>query len=243
MRFPSRCSITKRFSKLNRTNIRSTTPGQSITEYGITFAREPNGDGVYSVNFMVDRQRIHRVIGRESEGVTRRQAEDFVTLARADARRGRLDLPEARKTPLGFGEAAWRYVDELEHEGGRNVAAKRRQLDQHLTPFFRQRPLSRLSSSEIEWFKKKRRSEGAAPATVMPPMGDNVEDTGRAVRGRFRGFQRAKIRLALIIKNNPQGNGGQGGIRTLGTLLTFTHFPGVRLQPLGHLSASHGVLP
>ncbi len=30
--------------------------------------------------------------------------------------------------------------------------------------------------------------------------------------------------------------GGQGGIRTLDTLLAYTHFPGVRLQPLGHLS-------
>jgi hypothetical protein len=31
-------------------------------------------------------------------------------------------------------------------------------------------------------------------------------------------------------------HGGQGGIRTRGTLLTYTHFPGVRLKPLGHLS-------
>ena len=30
--------------------------------------------------------------------------------------------------------------------------------------------------------------------------------------------------------------GGERGIRTLDTLLTYTHFPGVRLQPLGHLS-------
>jgi hypothetical protein len=30
--------------------------------------------------------------------------------------------------------------------------------------------------------------------------------------------------------------GGEGGIRTLDTLLTYTHFPGVRLRPLGHLS-------
>ncbi len=28
------------------------------------------------------------------------------------------------------------------------------------------------------------------------------------------------------------------GIRTLDTLLTYTHFPGVLLQPLGHLSIS-----
>ncbi len=26
------------------------------------------------------------------------------------------------------------------------------------------------------------------------------------------------------------------GIRTLDTLLAYTHFPGVRLKPLGHLS-------
>ena len=31
-------------------------------------------------------------------------------------------------------------------------------------------------------------------------------------------------------------NGGDGGIRTLDTLLTYTHFPGVLLQPLGHVS-------
>ena len=30
--------------------------------------------------------------------------------------------------------------------------------------------------------------------------------------------------------------GGEGGVRTLDTLLTYTHFPGVRLQPLGHLT-------
>src|SRR3569833_1803414 len=29
---------------------------------------------------------------------------------------------------------------------------------------------------------------------------------------------------------------GDGGIRTLGTLLAYTHFPGVLLRPLGHLS-------
>src|ERR1043166_995818 len=34
--------------------------------------------------------------------------------------------------------------------------------------------------------------------------------------------------------------GGQGGIRTLERLLTVTHFPGVRLQPLGHLSVTLG---
>ena len=30
--------------------------------------------------------------------------------------------------------------------------------------------------------------------------------------------------------------GGERGIRTLDTVLPYTHFPGVLLQPLGHLS-------
>jgi protein tyrosine phosphatase (PTP) superfamily phosphohydrolase (DUF442 family) len=33
-------------------------------------------------------------------------------------------------------------------------------------------------------------------------------------------------------------SGGEGGIRTLDRLLTYTHFPGVLLKPLGHLSGS-----
>ncbi len=31
-------------------------------------------------------------------------------------------------------------------------------------------------------------------------------------------------------------SGGERGIRTLDTLLTYTHFPGVLLQPLGHFT-------
>src|SRR5512132_770633 len=32
-------------------------------------------------------------------------------------------------------------------------------------------------------------------------------------------------------------SGGAGGIRTLDTVLPYTHFPGERLRPLGHRSA------
>ena len=72
-----------KFQKLTRLIMRRTLPGQVVTEHGITFGREPDGDGVFSVNIMVDRRRIHRVIGRESEGVTRQQAEDFISQARS----------------------------------------------------------------------------------------------------------------------------------------------------------------
>ena len=36
-------------------------------------------------------------------------------------------------------------------------------------------------------------------------------------------------------------NGGDGEIRTLDTLLTHTHFPGVRFQPLTHVTVLTGL--
>ncbi len=51
-----------------------------------------------------------------------------------------------------------------------------------------------------------------------------------------------KASLLLINKKAPGGAflfiGGERGIRTLDTL-PYTHFPGVLLQPLGHLSRFH----
>ncbi len=41
-----------------------------------------------------------------------------------------------------------------------------------------------------------------------------------------------KLLKKLLIKNS----GGERGIRTLDTLVRYTHFPGVRLRPLGHFS-------
>ena len=43
---------------------------------------------MYAVNVMVNGQRIHRVIGRESDGTTRTQAEEFIEKARQDAKAG-----------------------------------------------------------------------------------------------------------------------------------------------------------
>src|SRR5258705_10568262 len=50
---------------------------------------------------------------------------------------------------------------------------------------------------------------------------------------------RVDRRRSLKIEENQMVSviiGGEGGIRTLDGLLTHTHFPGVLLQPLGHLS-------
>src|SRR5205814_3042588 len=63
----------------------------------------------------------------------------------------------------------------------------------------------------------------------------------------FSRRRRARLRRALVADHARQvrrrevsGTGGESGIRTHGTLLTYTRFPSVRLKPLGHLSGRSG---
>ena len=155
-----------RFSRLDRPAIRRLTPGHWITEHGITAERLADGDIRWSVNVMVDGQRIHRVIGRESEGVTRTQAEEFIGKARADAREGRLNLPVGRKLHLSFSEAADKYVAKLEEIGGKNITRKRRHLELHLRPFFKDQRLSAITKFTVDRYKKRRQDAEAENATI-----------------------------------------------------------------------------
>src|SRR3989338_3273660 len=125
-----------KFRKITRVNQRNLKAGEKLEEHGITFERLSNGDGRYKINIMVDGQRIHRVVGKESEGVTRLQAEELIATFRTDARHGRLNLPKGRKLQFSFAEAAKTYLLKLEEEGGKDIKAKTYRLDQHLTPFF-----------------------------------------------------------------------------------------------------------
>ncbi|NOZ32072.1 MAG: site-specific integrase [Alphaproteobacteria bacterium] len=186
--------MSRRFNKLTRHAMKMLPAHRAIMEGGIVFRREANGDGVFSVNLMVDRRRIHRVIGRESDGVTRRQAEDYIAQVRTDARHKRLDLPEGRKTPLGFKETADRYVDRLMEEDGKNVRAKRRQLDQHLIPFFGSSPLSQISTFDIERYKKARRTGNAALATINRELAVLSHLLNKAVEWGWLKALPAKIR-------------------------------------------------
>lgn len=145
-----------KFTTLTRTNIRKLQAGEKLHEHGITFERLASGDGRYAINIMVDGQRIHRVIGKESDGVTREQAEKFIEQARTDARQQRLNLPKGRKVVLGFRDAANKYLEKLEQEGGRDIRGKRQRFQYHLTPFFADTPLAKISTFDVERYKKYR---------------------------------------------------------------------------------------
>ncbi len=116
-----------RFVRLDRPAVRRLKPGEKIIEHGITVEKLRDGDTRYTVNVMVDGERVHRVVGRGSEGVTRHQAEEFIEKVRTEAREGRLSLPKGRKVKLTFGAAAKVYMDRL-----RESVAPRRPLHSNL---------------------------------------------------------------------------------------------------------------
>jgi len=139
--------------------MRKLASGEKITEQGITFERTQGGDGIFTVNIMVEGQRIHRVIGRESEGTTRTQAEAFITRIRTDAKCNRLSLPKGRKVMLLFRDAAEKYLNKLALEGGKDLKVKKARLTRHLIPFFGDKPLSGMTPFDIERYKKHRQQQ------------------------------------------------------------------------------------
>jgi integrase len=155
-----------RYSRLDRPSIRRLKLGEKIIQHGITAERLADGDLRYSVAVMVDGRRIHRVVGKASEGVTRTQCENFIEKVRTEARTGRLSLPTGRKLALTLGAAAAHYIERLEEGAGKNIAIKRRQLRMHLEPFFGAMRLDGITRFTVDRYKKKRIDAGAANGTI-----------------------------------------------------------------------------
>lgn len=169
-----------KFTRLTRPAIRALEASQRIHEHGVTAEKQANGDVRYSVNVMVDGQRVHRVVGRESEGVTREQAERYIEKVRTEAREGRLDLPKGRKLHRSVAEAAAEYLSKLEESGGKDVANKRRHLDQHLVPYFGAMRLDKITDFELRKYRKKKRDDGMADASINRHMSTLLHMLNRA---------------------------------------------------------------
>ncbi len=155
-----------RFTRLNRPNIRALGIGENITEQGITAERMSDGDVRYSINIMVDGERIHRVVGRESDGTTRTQAEAFIAKARSEARDGRLALPKGRKTQLSFAAAADTYLEKLKEIGGKDYENNERHLRLHLVPYLGTMRLDRISEFTLQKFQNDCRTKGLSDAAI-----------------------------------------------------------------------------
>src|SRR5271170_4913514 len=153
-----------RFAHLHRSATKRLRPGEKITEHGITAECLPDFDIRFEVSTMIDGQRVHRVIGRQSKGVTRTQCEEFLARAATDARAGRLSLPKGRKLALTVTNAAEQYIERLEAGTGKNIAIKKRHLRLYLKPFFGADRLDGLNTFALDRYKKRRLEDGAAAA-------------------------------------------------------------------------------
>jgi len=157
-----------KFKKLDRDGLRRLAPGQSAIEHGVTAKRLADGDLRYSVNIMVDGERIHRVIGLESKGVALRNCEDFMKAAHTKAREERLDLPSGRKTHISFREAGVKYLADMEAASGKNLKRKRLHINARLTPFFGDKRLATVAADSLSAarYKKDRLGQGLSLGSI-----------------------------------------------------------------------------
>lgn len=158
---------------LSTSHTKKLKPGEKVTVSGITFERLKNLDGRWSINIMVDGERIHRVIGLESAGVTITQVKDYVETVKTHAREERLNLPKGRKLVLAFSKAAEEYMEKLREGNGKGLQIKETLLKLHLVPFFGNTPISKISTHDIDRYKKSRLEAEipAKPATVNRELG------------------------------------------------------------------------
>ena len=163
-----------RFSRLDRPAIRRLKLGEKITEHGVTAERLTNGDLRFSVNVMVDGLRIHRVIGKERDGVTRTQAEEFIEQARTDARSDRLSLPKRRKLQLKFTAAADLYLEKLKQIDGKDYTNNEQHIRLHLKPYLGTIRIDQISAFTRQKFQAYCIKKGFAKLTVNRILVDST---------------------------------------------------------------------
>jgi integrase len=168
--------MSRRAGKLSRDAVKTLKAGEAITEGGITVGGLANGDARWTVNVMISGRRVHRVIGRASEGVDRAACLAFIERVRTEERDGRLQLPSGRKTWLSFEQVAERYLQRMEVGGGRNLRSKSQHLNQWLVPYFGNQRCDTLTAFTVDTYKRKRlkgaeqpsAQEGGAKAKPKP---------------------------------------------------------------------------
>ncbi len=155
-----------KFKTLTRANIRNVGQHEKLQENGIEFDRLANGDGRYRINIMVDGRRIHRLVGKESDGTTRLHAEKILAKFRNEAHEARLNLPKGRKLTFRFKEAAEQYLEKQISTQAKNLKKKISLLRMYLIPFFRDSPLDKINDQDLERYKNGRLEQGVCESTV-----------------------------------------------------------------------------
>lgn len=153
-------------SKLSRSNVRKLKPGESISENGVVYERTAT-DGRWAVNVMVAGQRIHKLIGFESQGYTRQQAEDYIATLKASKheRAHGVVAPRNRKS-FTIATAVPDYLQYLREHDGKDIDNKVRRFEQHIVPHLGSIKLHALNDDDWARYVVKRKGEGAKSSTI-----------------------------------------------------------------------------
>jgi integrase len=115
---------------------------------------------------MVNRRRFHQVVGLESEGFTKTQAEDLIASLRAQKHTRKHGIPSSKASAATFADAAKSYLTFLRETGGKDVAKKDERLRLHLLPKLGGLQLASMTAADLKRYSAKRVGEGASPGTI-----------------------------------------------------------------------------
>jgi len=153
-------------SDFSRSELRRLKPGQTRSERGVVYERL-DGDGRWSINVMVNRVRHHQVVGLESEGYTRTQAEDVIAALKAKKRETNHGVvAPAHRVRLSIAKAVDDYLEFLRGHDGKDLEAKTRRFEQHIVPHLGKIGIDRLTDDDWSRYVASRRAEGASNATI-----------------------------------------------------------------------------
>jgi integrase len=151
---------------LDRSSLRKLKPGESRSAKGVVYTRLPS-DGRWSINVMVNRVRHHIVVGLESEGFTRTQAEDVIAGLKAKKREQQHGVAAPKhRVRHSVSQAAKSYLSHLEEHGGKDVKGKRGRFDRHITRLLGNISVAKLTENDWSKYIATRTSEGAATGTI-----------------------------------------------------------------------------
>lgn len=153
-------------NSLDRNSLRKLRAGHTRSERGITYTKLPN-DGRWSINVMVNRVRHHQVVGLESEGYTRTQAEEVIATLKAKKREmSHGSTAPVHRVRLSIAKAAAQYLEYLGSHGGKDLEGKVSRFTLHIVPHLGKIGLENLSEDDWLRYVATRKKEGASEGTI-----------------------------------------------------------------------------
>jgi len=179
--------MAKGFNTLTRANLTKLKPGGVLREGGIEYHNKVRDGGTWYINAMVDGQRIHRKLGKNGKSgqngeYTLTDCVAALEKMKAEAREDRLNLPKGRQVPMTFAQAADAYLQREAEIGGKDLQRKTATLRRYLIPFFKNMPLGKLSTYDVERYKNHRLTEGTTLGGDR--MSPKARKKGQAIGGQ-----------------------------------------------------------